>query len=86
MTFYTIYVLAARFGVDLLKTELEVCEEAATTEGTSADLIAGDILTIKDLLYGLMLPSGNDAAIALSKHFGKLLYEEKKLKEKRQGD
>ena len=40
-------------------------------------MIAGDILTLKDLLYGLMLPSGNDAAIALSKHFGELLVDEK---------
>jgi D-alanyl-D-alanine carboxypeptidase len=28
----------------------------------------GDILTVEDLLYGLMLPSGNDAALALAQH------------------
>jgi len=27
-------------------------------------------LTIKDLLYALMLPSGNDAALALANYFG----------------
>lgn len=34
--------------------------------GTSAELQTGDILSIYDLLFGLMLPSGNDAAIALA--------------------
>jgi D-alanyl-D-alanine carboxypeptidase (penicillin-binding protein 5/6) len=28
----------------------------------------GDVLTVEDLLYGLMLPSGNDAALALARH------------------
>lgn len=34
--------------------------------GTSAELVAGDTLTVEELLYGLMLPSGNDAAITLA--------------------
>jgi len=34
--------------------------------GTSACLKCGDVLTVEDLLYGLMLPSGNDAAFALA--------------------
>jgi D-alanyl-D-alanine carboxypeptidase len=28
---------------------------------------------VKDLLYGMMLPSGNDASMALAEHFGKKL-------------
>lgn len=39
---------------------------ASDIRGTSACLKAGDILTIEQLLYGLMLPSGNDAAFALA--------------------
>jgi D-alanyl-D-alanine carboxypeptidase len=35
----------------------------------------GDILTVKDLLYGMMLPSGNDSAFALAEYFGRLLYK-----------
>ncbi|MHB1132385.1 MAG: D-alanyl-D-alanine carboxypeptidase family protein [Chloroflexota bacterium] len=31
-------------------------------------LIPGDELTLRDLLYGLMLPSGNDAAVAIARH------------------
>ena len=46
---------------------------AASTIGTSANLKAGDELTILDLLYGMMLPSGNDAACALAEHFGAIL-------------
>lgn len=34
--------------------------------GTTAELEVGDMLTIEDLLYGLMLPSGNDAATVLA--------------------
>jgi serine-type D-Ala-D-Ala carboxypeptidase (penicillin-binding protein 5/6) len=37
--------------------------KAATTIGTSANLHTGDSVTVQDLLYGLMLPSGNDAAV-----------------------
>ncbi|WP_067134846.1 D-alanyl-D-alanine carboxypeptidase family protein [Microtetraspora malaysiensis] len=38
--------------------------------GTSADLRAGDRVAVKDLLYGLMLPSGADAAHALARTYG----------------
>ena len=31
-------------------------------------LLPGDCFTVADLLYGLMLPSGNDAALALGRH------------------
>lgn len=31
-------------------------------------LVAGESWTVRDLLYGLMLPSGNDAAIAIAEH------------------
>lgn len=43
-----------------------ISEEASAMVGTSAELQAGDILNIEELLYGLMLPSGNDAAVALA--------------------
>jgi serine-type D-Ala-D-Ala carboxypeptidase (penicillin-binding protein 5/6) len=35
----------------------------------------GDMLTVWDMLHGLMLPSGNDAAVALAEHFGTMLLE-----------
>lgn len=36
--------------------------EMVNIEGTSMGLKAGDIVTYRDLLYGILLPSGNDAA------------------------
>lgn len=38
-------------------------------DGTSYGIHTGEVLTIKDLLYGLMLSSGNDAANVLAYHF-----------------
>ena len=39
---------------------------AANIRGTTANLEHGDTLSVDQLLYGLMLPSGNDAAFALA--------------------
>jgi D-alanyl-D-alanine carboxypeptidase (penicillin-binding protein 5/6) len=41
--------------------------------GTSANLQAGEVYSMTELLYALMLPSGNDAAIAISEVIGLLL-------------
>ncbi len=38
--------------------------------GSHIALEEGEILTLKDLLYAVMLPSANDAALALAKHYG----------------
>ena len=40
-------------------------------EGSHIALEPGEILTLKDLLYALMLPSANDAALAIAKYYGK---------------
>jgi D-alanyl-D-alanine carboxypeptidase (penicillin-binding protein 5/6) len=47
-----------------------VSEAAAATPGSRMGLTAGQTLTVRDLLYGLLLPSGNDAAVALAEHVG----------------
>ena len=39
--------------------------------GTTAKLAYSDVLTVYDMLHALMLPSGNDAAIALGEWGGK---------------
>ena len=54
-------------NVNLLKLTT-VSEHAAKTEGSSAQLRAGDRVQIQDLLYGLMLSSGNDAAVVIAEH------------------
>jgi D-alanyl-D-alanine carboxypeptidase (penicillin-binding protein 5/6) len=52
-----------------------VSEQAARTGGSSARIRAGDRIRVRDMLYGLLLPSGNDAAAALAEHFGPRLRE-----------
>ncbi|MBR5236544.1 MAG: D-alanyl-D-alanine carboxypeptidase [Clostridia bacterium] len=47
-----------------------VSKNAAGTEGSSLYLKAGEKLSMETLLYGLMLNSGNDAAIAIAEHIG----------------
>lgn len=45
---------------------VKVPQEAQGVEGSSIYLKAGETLTVKELLYGLMLQSGNDSAVALA--------------------
>ncbi len=45
-----------------------VSYEHTLTEGSSMYLKPGEILTLEELLYGLMLASGNDAALAVAQH------------------
>ena len=52
---------------DLSETVV-IPSEAAGVEGSSVYLKAGDAYTVEELLYGLMLRSGNDAAVTLAIH------------------
>ena len=47
-----------------------VSREAALTEGSAMYLQEGEQLTLETLLYGLLLCSGNDAAVAIADHVG----------------
>ncbi len=49
-----------------LSHQVEITVEMVGAEGSSLYLKAGEILTVEELLYGLMLESGNDAAVALA--------------------
>ena len=49
-----------------LDKTVEVSKKAANTGGSRLGLKTGDKITIRDLLYGLMLCSGNDAAVCLA--------------------
>ena len=48
-------------------------QRAADTEGSTAALEPGESLSVRELMYGLLLPSGNDASVALAEHFGALI-------------
>lgn len=49
-----------------LNEEIIIPIEAEGVEGSSVYLKSGDVYSVKDLLYGLMLRSGNDCATALA--------------------
>lgn len=51
-----------------LTDSVTVSAKAAGTGGSRLGLKKDDIITVNDLLYGLMLRSGNDAAVALAIH------------------
>lgn len=52
-------------GIDTSKV-IEIPQKAVGIEGSSVYLKEGDEYSVKDLLYGLMLRSGNDCAVALA--------------------
>ena len=49
---------------------MRIPKEAVGIEGSSMYLQEGEVLTVQELLYGLMLRSGNDAAVALAIYCG----------------
>ena len=51
-----------------LNNTVEISKKAAGTGGSRLGLNAGDKITVKDLLYGLLLRSGNDCAVALAEY------------------
>lgn len=51
-----------------LKQWVKVSKRAANINGTHVGLSEGALYTVEDLLYGLLLNSGNDCAIALAEH------------------
>jgi D-alanyl-D-alanine carboxypeptidase len=65
MTLYTVLSLIDTLKIDIL-TPVLIDISASDVTGTSAGLVADDTLTINELLHGLMLPSGNDAAHMLA--------------------
>lgn len=76
-------LIAIKYGN--LEDTVTVTDEAVITEAgaTLADIKPGDVLTMEQLLYGLMLPSGNDAGAAIAVHmsqsiegFAQLMNEE----------
>lgn len=53
-----------------IEDSVTVSSKAAGTGGSRLGLSTNDKITVNDLLYGLMLRSGNDAAVALAEYVG----------------
>ena len=65
MTALVALELCRRYDIDV-ETEVTVTKGAIGIEGSSVYLKAGEVRTIEELLYGMILRSGNDAATALA--------------------
>jgi len=53
-----------------IKSKVTIGDEINKAYGSGIYIKVGEVLTLEDLLYGLMLRSGNDAALAIAKYVG----------------
>lgn len=70
MTLFACLEICNDYQLDFYVQTTEITHLATRIGGTTANLQEFDKLTIFDLFHGLMLPSGNDAAISLAIYFG----------------
>jgi D-alanyl-D-alanine carboxypeptidase (penicillin-binding protein 5/6) len=74
----TVKIVTAMVVLDHAQLDTEITFDAADTateDESRMGLVGGDTLTVAQLMVGLMLPSGNDAARALARHVGTLLLD-----------
>ncbi len=66
----TTKVMTALLALEMgdLNSRVVVSKRAAETEGSSIWLEEKEVKTLEELVYGLMLRSGNDAAVAIAEH------------------
>ena len=62
-------ITAIESGKDL-DSPFTISPKAVGVSGTSLYLRQGEVFTLRDLLYGLMLISGNDASVAIGEYVG----------------
>jgi serine-type D-Ala-D-Ala carboxypeptidase (penicillin-binding protein 5/6) len=53
-----------------MQEKVKITERAVKAEGSSVYLKVGEKVKLEDLVYGLMLRSGNDTAVAIAEHVG----------------
>lgn len=73
MTCYALLKFCEEHSIDISANYFQVSRAAVEVIGTSAKLQSNTFLTIRDLLFGLMLPSGNDAALCIAENVGRLI-------------
>ena len=69
MTAWLVAELASR-DPEILDETLTMSINADQTRGSTSGVRSGEQLTIRDAMYALMLPSGNDISVAIAEHFG----------------
>lgn len=60
------FLVANKYAGDKLNSKITVGEEVLKAYGTNMYLSISEEITLRDLLYGLMLRSGNDASIEIA--------------------
>lgn len=76
MTAYLVCLLAEK-DPKVLDETVTFSDRADKTPGSTSDVKAGEKLPVRELMYGMMLPSGNDATVAFAEHFGERLADDK---------
>ncbi len=76
----TTKIMTAWLVIRMAENSPEVFDEVITmsdraddTIGSTSGLRSGESVSVREALYGLMLPSGNDMSVALAEHFGSRL-------------
>lgn len=64
------FVVAYEYAKDYLDLEIEAGNEILKMYGTSIYISLNEKMTLRDLLYGLMMRSGNDAAVVIANFVG----------------
>jgi D-alanyl-D-alanine carboxypeptidase (penicillin-binding protein 5/6) len=64
----TCILTVRKYGGDLSVTTTAITDDLEA--GTTAGLLNGDVVSLYDLLHGVLLPSGNDAAYTLARKWG----------------
>lgn len=70
ITAMTAIDVLTRYSIDPSRIKYEIHKTSIMVGGTTANLEIGQVVSLLDLFYGMMLPSGNDAAVAISEAIG----------------
>jgi D-alanyl-D-alanine carboxypeptidase (penicillin-binding protein 5/6) len=82
MTAYLVALLAEK-EPKVLDEIVTFSERADKTPGSTSAIKTGEKLPVRELMYAMMLPSGNDATVAFAEHFGERLADDKDKEAKR---
>lgn len=66
----TTKMITALVAYDIYTPETEIVVKNVLTEGQTMGLVQGENITVENLLYGMLVHSGNDAAYALADNYG----------------
>lgn len=67
-TLYTCFILNKQLKINPETTYVKIFDSGLS--GTLANLLPNEYISVMDLYYGMMLPSGNDAAYVLACYYG----------------